>query len=313
MYDIIKKLSEIPQRRDKMQPIVPAFSSVNICFAANGGYAPYLAVSMYSLLCNADKSRLYDIVVLCNDVPEESLERLGKIAAMFDCCSLRFVDMSDFHLTVRDRHSSYITAETNYRLAILGELFGNYDRVLYLDCDTIILGDVSELFDTDLCGKAVGGAEAMDIRIFMYTKKSFFIDDYPYNFGGYAEKFMGIHHLERYFNAGVTLFDLKKCREITSADAAVELLNRRKWVFNDQDVLNMLFNESVFMLDIKWNYTTNIEHAYDDIKMRHILSDCRRSEYGIIHYSSGRKPWNSETPLNSYYHKYEKELQEELL
>ena len=55
-----------------MQPIVPAFSPVNICFATNGGYAPYLAVSLYSLLCNADKSRLYDIVVLCNDVPEES-------------------------------------------------------------------------------------------------------------------------------------------------------------------------------------------------------------------------------------------------
>ena len=299
------------QRRNEMQPIVPAFSPVNICFAANGTYAPYLAVSLYSLLCNADKSRLYDIIVLCNDVPEESLERLRRIAAMFECCSLRFVDMSDFHMSVRDRHSSYITAETNYRLAILGELFSNYDRVLYLDCDTIVTGDISELYDTDLGGNAVGGAEAIDVRIFMHTKKSYFIDDYPYNFGGYAGKFMGIHHLERYFNAGVTLFDLKKCREITSADEAVELLNRRKWVYNDQDVLNMLFKDSVCMLDIKWNYTVNIESAYADAVMRKIVSDCYRTEYGIIHYIGIRKPRNSKTPLDGYYHKYEKNLQED--
>ena len=221
--------------------------------------------------------------------------------------------MSDFHESVKDRHSSYITAETNYRLAILGELFGNYDRVLYLDCDIIVEGDVSELFDTDLCKNAVGGAEAMDIRVFMQTKRAFFIDDYPYNFKDYAEKFMGITHIERYFNAGVTLFDLKKCRELTSAEEAVELLNRRKWIFNDQDVLNMLFNESIFMLDIKWNYTTNIELGYNDPQVHKQFSDCYRREYGIIHYTSPNKPWNSDPPLEKHYRKYEKKLREEIL
>ena len=296
-----------------MQPIVPAIDPVNICFATNAGYAPYLAVALYSLLCNADKSRFYDIIILGNNVPEESIERFYRIAAAFPCCLLRLVDMSDFHESVKDRHSSYITAETNYRLAILGELFGNYDRVLYLDCDIIVEGDVSELFDTDLCKNAVGGAEAMDIRVFMHTKRAFFIDDYPYNFKDYAEKFMGITHIERYFNAGVTLFDLKKCRELTSAEEAVELLNRRKWIVNDQDVLNMLFNESIFMLDIKWNYTTNIELGYNDPQVHKQFSDCYRREYGIIHYTSPNKPWNSDPPLEKHYRKYEKKLREEIL
>ena len=296
-----------------MQSIKPAYSPVNICFACNENYAPPLAVCMYSLLCNADKSRVYDIVVLHSDISQESRDLLRRVGEHFPNCSVRFVDMTDLRERVKDATHAYITAETNYRLAILGELFAAYDRVLYLDCDTIVEGDISELFDTDLCGKAVGGAEAVEARVFAMTKKGFFIDGYPYNFEDYAKKFMGITDLSRYFNAGVTLFDLKRCRKLTSAEAAVELLNKRRWMNNDQDVLNMLFTGSIFKLDQKWNYTTNIEQEVSlrDPRLKKLFADVRRTEYGIIHYTSGNKPWNSEVPLGEHYHKYEKALKEE--
>lgn len=298
-----------------MPSIKPAYSSVNICCACNENYAPYLAVCLYSLLCNADKSRVYDIVILHSDISQKCRLPLEKLGEHFVNCTIRFVDMSEFRESVKDCTHAYITAETNYRLAILGELFAEYDRVLYLDCDTIVEGDIAELFDTDLCGNAVGGAEAVEARVFKLTKKGFFIDNYPYNFEDYAKKFMGITDLDRYFNAGVTLFDLKKCREITSAEAAVELLNKRKWMNNDQDVLNMLFTGSIYKLDQKWNYTTNIEQdiSLRDSRLKKLFADVRRTEYGIIHYTSGKKPWNSEVPLGEHYHRYEREFKEEIL
>ncbi len=297
-----------------MLQLKPAYMPVNICYATNENYAPYLAVSMYSLLCNADKARLYDIVILHSAISSDSVSLLERVGALFSNCTVRLVDMTEFRERVKDATHAYITAETNYRLAILGELFAAYDRVLYLDCDTIVEGDISELFDTDLCGKSVGGAEAVEARVFGMTKKGFFIDGYPYNFEDYAKKFMGITDLSRYFNAGVTLFDLKRCRKLTSAEAAVELLNKRRWMNNDQDVLNMLFTGSIFKLDQKWNYTTNIELEVSlrDPRLKKLLADVRRSEYGIIHYTSGNKPWNSEVPLGEHYHKYEKALKEEL-
>ena len=293
-----------------MQSLRPAFAPVNIVFATNAEYAPHLAVSMYSLLCNADRSRLYDIVVLHSDIPAESRERILRLEKLFPDCSIRLVDMSEFHESVKDCARSYITAETNYRLAVLGELFAKYDRVLYLDCDIIVEGDISELFDTDLSGNAVGGAEAADIRLLRFTKKGFFIDDEPYNFENYAKTFMGITDLDRYFNAGVTLFDLNKCREFTTEQAAVELLNRREWMYNDQDVLNMLFKDHVYMLDIKWNYTVNIEHEmnFPDPRICQIIGDLQRTEYGIIHYTGGSKPWNKAVPLGEHYHKYAEKL-----
>ena len=178
-----------------MQSIKPAFSPVNICCACDENYAKPLAVCLYSLLCNADKSRLSDIVILHSDISPESQKPLLKLAEHFPCCSIRLVDMMDFRESVKDCTHSYITAETNYRLAILGELFSEYDRVLYLDCDTIVEGDISELFDTDLCGNAVGGAKAVDIGILRCSKKGFFIDNYLYNiyeknsvYGKYIDK-----------------------------------------------------------------------------------------------------------------------------
>ena len=41
-----------------------SFSPVNIAYASNEGYAQPLAVSVYSLLLNSSKSRLYDIIIM---------------------------------------------------------------------------------------------------------------------------------------------------------------------------------------------------------------------------------------------------------
>lgn len=127
-----------------MLQLKPAYMPVNICYATNENYAPYLAVSMYSLLCNADKARLYDIVILHSAISYDSVSLLERVGALFSNCTVRLVDMTEFRERVKDATHAYITAETNYRLAILGELFAAYDRVLYLDCDTIVEGDISE-------------------------------------------------------------------------------------------------------------------------------------------------------------------------
>ena len=286
--------------------------TVTLCYASNENYAPHMAVSIYSLMFNADRSRQYEIIILHNNISEQSKENIRRIAEKFPNLSVRFTDMAEYHNSVKDRTGSYITAETNYRLFILGELFAEYDRVLYIDCDNIIEGDISELYDMELGAKSVAAAEMVEARQYIRSKKAFFYEGKPYNFNDYCLKILGIRRVENYFNAGVILFDLKRCRKLTSDKAAVELLNSRKWLYNDQDVLNILFNDSVKMLDLKWNYTINIEQfcVSPVPTTRERYRDARRTEYGIIHYISASKPWNDDVPLGEYYHKYRNELQE---
>ncbi|MBP1560988.1 MAG: glycosyltransferase family 8 protein [Oscillospiraceae bacterium] len=281
-----------------------------ICYASDENYAPHMTVSIYSLMCNADKSRQYEIIILHSELSEQSREKLLRLGEKFLNFTVRFEDMSAVHDSVKDRVGSYITAATNYRLFILGELFGKYDRVLYIDCDTIVEGDISQLYDMDLEGRAVAAAEMVEARHYIHTKRALFYEETPYNFTDYCTKVLGIKHIERYFNAGVILFDLKRCRKLLSDETAVKLLNMKKWIYNDQDVLNILFNDSVKMLDLKWNYTHNIEQFCSSPKptTRGLFRDARRTEYGIIHFISGNKPWNTNVALGEHYHKYREQL-----
>ena len=285
---------------------------IAVCYASDENYAPYMTVSIYSLMCNADKSRQYEIIILHRELSEQSKDKLLRLAEKFPNFTVRFADMSAVHDSVKDRISSYITAATNYRLFLPGEDFREYDRMVYIDSDTIVEGDISELYDTDLGEKAIGAAEMVEARHFIRTKKALFYEGQPYNFADYCTKILEIKHIKNYFNAGVILFDLKRCRKLTSDKAAVELLNRKKWIYNDQDTLNILFNDSVKMLDLKWNYTQNIEQycTSPKPKIRELFRDAHRIGYGIIHFISGQKPWKADVPLGEHYHKYEKQLQE---
>ena len=155
---------------------------IAVCYASDENYAPYMTVSIYSLMCNADKSRQYEIIILHRELSEQSKDKLLRIAEKFPNFTVRFADMSAVHDSVKDRISSYITAATNYRLFLLGEDFKEYDRMVYIDSDTIVEGDISELYDTDLGAKAIGAAEMVEARHYIRTNKALFYEGQPYNF-----------------------------------------------------------------------------------------------------------------------------------
>ena len=54
-----------------MQPIQQAFEPVSICFASDDNYAPHLKVAIYSLLCNRNRERSYDIIILHKRISRE--------------------------------------------------------------------------------------------------------------------------------------------------------------------------------------------------------------------------------------------------
>ena len=55
-------------------------NSVTLCYASDENYAPHMTVSIYSLMCNADKSRQYEIIILHSELSEQSREKLLRIS-----------------------------------------------------------------------------------------------------------------------------------------------------------------------------------------------------------------------------------------
>ena len=289
-----------------MQPIQQAFEPVSICFASDDNYAPYLKVAIYSLLCNRNRERSYDIIILHKRI---SREHQGEIVGLADGksgVSIRFVNVVEADRELQSDVGCYYAVETNYRLLLFSKLFQNYRRMLYLDCDIIVTGDVGELFDVDLEGKSAAGVEDVGFRWLAYTKRAIFLDNKPYNVLNYCTDVLGIKDPGGYVNAGVLLFDLEKCRQKVSFRDVVETLHSRNFFYNDQDVLNILLEGNIKQVDCKWNYMNNIAFYLecDRKEFRELYLDLYREDYRIIHYISAKKPWNGEVPMGEVWQKY---------
>ena len=135
-------------------------------------------------------------------------------------------------------------------------MFTNYEKMLYFDCDMIFLEDVSKLYDTHLGEKEVAAVRAEDLRVLSQTRRAIFLDGMPYNVDNYRSDGLKMQYAEDYFNSGVLLLNLQKARQHITMSQVYELLTGHKYMFSDQDVLNMLFDGKVLPLDFSWNYTT---------------------------------------------------------
>lgn len=289
-----------------MQPIQQAFEPVSICFASDDNYAPYLKVAIYSLLCNRNRERSYDIIILHKRISKEHQGEILGLADGKSGVSIRFVNVVEADRELQSDVGCYYAVETNYRLLLFSKLFQNYRRMLYLDCDIIVTGDVGELFDVDLEGKSAAGVEDVGFRWLAYTKRAIFLDNKPYNVLNYCTDVLGIKDSGGYVNAGVLLFDLEKCRQKVSFRDVVETLHSRNFFYNDQDVLNILLEGNIKQVDCKWNYMNNIAFYLecDRKEFRELYLDLYREDYRIIHYISAKKPWNGEVPMGEVWQKY---------
>ena len=185
------------------------------------------------------------------------------------------------------------TAATLLRLK-LPSLLKDVDRVVYLDCDLVVLKDITPLYDTDLLGLPL--AACLD---FWLTGGPPFP---PIAGWGVREwhKFLSevvrIDDHKAYFNAGVLVMDLERLRNtslIQSADEFLEQTNYRT-VYLDQDALNHAANGAFVRLDSRWNFFGNRRKSDSDNADRQISTSRSHSDPWIIHYAGPNKPWSCE-------------------
>ena len=240
-----------------------ARENVPIFFAVDDNYVPYLAVALRSLIDNASPDYDYDIHILIDKLSDENLMNLSSFEGQN--VKVHFVNVASrldslgsvIHL--RD----YYTKATYYRFFI-PELFPQYTKGIYLDCDLLILGDISELYRMDIS------------RLLVAAAREEVMANVPV-FGEYAEQVVGVP-CEYYFNAGMLLMNLEEMRRMHLEDEFVELLGEKAFrVTQDQDYLNVLCSDRALLVNQSWNMT-----AYPD-------GSC--IEPKIVHFKINYKPW----------------------
>ena len=267
----------------------PRFT-VPVLFAADDNYVPMLTTTIYSLLKNASSERHYDIIVLERNISDENKQSIIDFLSQFDNATIRFFDVSraisGFNLTTSNAH---ISIETYYRF-IIQEALPFYKKVLYLDCDLVVNGDIAELYDTDLGNTTIGAVPDID-----------FIGNLNMKNGERMEYVNRQLHMSKpygYFQAGVLLMNLERMRETHTVHEWLEIAQRPGFIYNDQDILNMECEGSVTYLPYEWNVMHNcggrVHGVFDfaPANMFHKYMESRKSPK-IVHYAGYDKPWKN--------------------
>ena len=240
---------------------------MNIAVSFNDQFLQYACVALTSLLENCASP--ISVHVLTADLSEDSENALRRLFAPFPNAELAVERVDDSMFKGIDMSKTHLSKETFFRF-LLPTLFPSLDKILYLDMDLIVRGDVTEIFGTPLDGALVAAA------------RDLWVDrDEPTGFKGK----LGLSVSDTYINAGVMLINLDAWRAEDISSRAVRLMieHNDDYPFFDQDALNTLFKGRVKLLDGKWNFTA---WNYDRQKSL-------RKKAKILHYAGKVKPWNT--------------------
>ena len=240
-----------------------------LIFATDENYAPFFAAAAASVLANVSEE--YDctfyllnagLEASCMEKLESFFEGRAKLVPVDVKEKLAFCADA---LHLRD----YYTATTYYRFFI-PDLFPDFGKCLYLDCDILVRGDISKLYETELGPDNWLGAVTDDI---VSTNPLFSL---------YSLIVLGVQPKD-YINAGILVMDLDALRRIEVEKQFLRLAKKRRLpVAQDQDYLNLIARGHILNIGHEWNYTP--------VPLRWESEE--ETDPMLVHFKMNYKPWH---------------------
>lgn len=266
---------------------------IDIACNIDRNYVKYCGVMLTSLLENNRDSQFH-IHIIASELPESGCRALREIVEgkYGQTLSFYFPDESKLaECSVREH--SYISLATYYRVFMGSILPATVGKVLYLDCDLVVNGNISELWQTDISSVSVAAVEDMFSNVDEYYGRL----QYPRSFS--------------YFNAGVMLVNLDRFRATQLEQRALDFLRNHpdRLKYYDQDLLNTLVHDDKMLLPHRWNVQDGFLRRRRSERMPAASIERLKKELEkpvIIHYTGSKKPWHykSQHPWRNVYFRY---------
>lgn len=258
--------------------------TIPIFYAIDDGYAKFVAVSIKSLIMNANNNYNYEINVIYENLSEENAKKLKSLET--DNIKIILTEMSINLSMITDKLGNRLR-EYTFTLTIFFRLFipcmfPKYDKCIYLDADTVIPGDISILYNEDLNDNYLGcivDKSTIDNEIL----------------ASYFEQVVGIPR-DKYINSGVLLMNSKKLRDLKFDEKFLDLYTEYGFdvVAPDQDYINSMCYGHI-------KYLSDIYDAMPNQNNKEVENPV------IIHYNLFLKPWQYEdVQYYDYFWKYAK-------
>lgn len=240
-------------------------------------YGRHLGVTLISVLENTKKK--WDIKIIYKNISEKSKNKIEEICQKYNS-NLEWIHLEESLLKNFKVGKGTHLKEIVFGRLYIPQLLLNEKRAIYLDCDIIVKKPLEKLYNMDLEGKSIG--VILDGE---KDQKS-------------SVKRLNLSSERTYFNAGVMIMDLEKLRKNNKFLKTIEFcLNPdRELQLNEQDALNIIFENDYSVKEKIWNCTHGVLEEYRG----------KIEDIGIIHYTGAVKPWDCRclSPLKKEYLNY---------
>lgn len=261
--------------------IRPAFEERNVpvALSTDGNYLPYLDVVLRSIVANSQKGNL-DILILHDGIGADARHGFTDRFKDVGNLSVRFVDVGDAveatHFdTYRQVPGGHLTTATLFR-TFLPRLLPAYDKIVYLDVDVCVRGDLADLFHADLGDCLLAGVHDIGVETYFLNRPDYLEHAALYGFSAW----------DGYVNSGVVVMNLAAFRaeDALSRRIMAAAIGSERYLC-DQDALNFLCAGRIRPLDAGWNALTTPPCPESWAKITNGLPK-------IYHYAAKAKPWS---------------------
>jgi lipopolysaccharide biosynthesis glycosyltransferase len=253
-------------------------------YACDDAYTIPLVAAIRSLIDNAPDSTSLEIVIISFGISEHNRERLMR-SWRSDDATVEFIEANyDGFVGLPLGHpesavGSYINEATYGRLLLPQLLPDSWDRVIYLDVDTLVVSSLADMWNLDIEGRPIAAARDCGIR------------SIGSGHGVRMWNEIGIDPTTPYFSAGVMLVNLEEWRRTDIPGRVTHFLRtyRERVLYCDQEGLNAVLAGNYVPLGPEWNAT--------GCWVREFLAAPAGSTPAvrIRHFTTAAKPWLATT------------------
>ena len=254
-------------------------------------------VSMTSALENNNKEKniLIYHLLLSHDFNKKKIEYFESLKEKYDFRINYYIIPNIFNKYKKWRYSSTI-----YFKLLIPLIFPDYERIIFLDADTLIFKDISEMFNLP------------------------FNDNYVLGYPFHTPWMVTINgkHPKIYINSGVLLINIDKIRKDNKDFELIKFTkkNSKKLFFPEQDGINYIFHEKIGLLPLKYgiylygNITEYLKGYSYKLKIKLDLKELERAieDPSIVHLCCcNPKVWYKATKHENHFHHICKRFQKE--
>lgn len=285
-------------------------NSVPVVICSDDNYAMALGGLIKSIINNASSDKNYDLVILDNGLTVKNKHRILSLIEDITNFSVRFFSVHAFD-EIKDAYIRPPFTIATYSRLFIPRLFRHFEKVVFIDTDTVVESDLAELIDISMGDNLVAAVQDIVMEGFVKFGNIAESDDGIQTAGEYLKSKLALSKPEEYFQGGIMVFNIEAMNKENIFSRLMSELKGQSFWFLDQDIMNKVFHGRVHFLPLEWNVYHGNGHTdtfYPNLKFstysRYLKA---RKNPKMIHFAGENKPWH--TDKVDYYDNFIKNIQ----